>query len=236
MKTAVITGASSGIGLATSKKLVESGYNVHGIARDFSKTGFKHELFVEWVCDLTDIQKLEKTVKSILKKTDHHIDVLINNAGLAFFAPHEELSVEQINQMIDTNLKAPLILTNLFLRSLRDQKGFIINMASITGEIQSRWGGTYAATKAGLLHFSKNLFEDVRKNGIKVVTIVPDITDTPFYEHLSFTPSEDIEAHLQPDTIAEVIWSILNQPAGSVITQVTLRPQKHQIEKRKRKQ
>lgn len=234
MKTAIVTGASSGIGSSITKKLIESGYKVHGIGRDFSKSSISDEHFIEWICDITDKHDLKSTASEILRSEPEGIDVLINNAGIAYFAPHEELSWSEIEQIIDTNLKAPLLICNIFLRSLKKKKGFIINMASVTGEIQSRWGGAYAATKAGLLHFSKNLFDDVRKSGVKVVTIVPDLTDTPFYDHLNFSPGTDDDAHLNPESVAEAVLNILQQKEGVVITQVTIRPQKHQIDKRKR--
>lgn len=235
MKTAVVTGATSGIGLSITGKLLDSGYKVHGIGRDFSKAGVERERFIRWQCDLTDSSALKQVVQTIIKEEQNGIDVLINSAGVAYFAPHEELSWTQIEAMIDTNLKAPILLSNIFLRSIRSKAGFIINIASITGEINSRWGGPYAASKAGLIHFGKNLFEDVRKNGVKVVTIVPDLTDTPFYDSLNFSPGEDINAHLDPETIADAVLNILDQPQGTVITQLTIRPQKHQIDKKKRK-
>ncbi len=234
MKTAVVTGASSGIGLAITRKLIESGYKVHGIGRDFSKAPITDEYFIKWICDITDMRGLKRTSRDILLEEPEGIDVLINNAGIAYFAPHEELSWPEIEQMTDTNLKAPLLLCNIFLRSLKKKNGFIINMSSVSGEIQSRWGGTYAATKAALQHFSKNLFNDVRKSGVKVVTIVPDLTDTPFYDHLNFSPGTDDDTHLNPDSVAEAVLNILQQKEGVVITQLTIRPQKHQIEKNKR--
>lgn len=235
MRTAVVTGATSGIGLSIARRLLDSGYRVHGIGRDFEKTGIRNSGFIRWQCDLTDSSALEKVVQTILKEEQNKIDVLINNAGLAYFAPHEELTWTQIEKMIDTNLKAPLLLCNAFLRSLRKKEGFIINIASITGELISRWGGTYGASKAGLIHFGKNLFEDIRKNGVKVVTVIPDLTDTPFYNHLNFSPGEDADAHMDPETVADAVLNILNQPRGTVITQLTIRPQKHQIDKKKRK-
>ncbi|HKJ33570.1 MAG TPA: SDR family oxidoreductase [Balneolales bacterium] len=235
MKSAVVTGASSGIGLAVSKYLNENGYRVYGIARDFSKSDYKNKNFLPVSCDVMDLVKLEKTSKEILRQENKRIDILINNAGIAYFAPHEEIKVSEIAQMVQTNLTAPLVLTRLFLRSLKKTEGYLINITSVTAEIRSKWGGTYAATKAGLQHFSNILFEDVRKSGVKVVTIMPDMTDTPFYDHLSFKPDDHEAAHLTPEDVVEALDSVLNRRTGSVITQITLRPQLHRIEKRKRK-
>ncbi|HKJ44565.1 MAG TPA: SDR family oxidoreductase [Balneolales bacterium] len=235
MKTAVVTGTSSGIGLAVSKYLNEQGYRVYGLARDFSKTNYKDDLFHPIVCDVTSMSELEQAAEDILDREDKRIDMLINNAGVAYFAPHEELQVSQIEQMVQTNLTAPLILTRLFLRSLKETEGFIINITSVTAEIRSKWGGTYAATKAGLQHFSNILFEDVRKSGVKVVTIMPDMTDTAFYDHLSFKPDSHEAAHLTPGDVVDALDTILQKREGSVITQITLRPQLHRIVKKKRR-
>ena len=232
MKTAIITGASSGIGLSTSKKLIEFGYTVFGLARDFSKTKFDHNQFTQIVCDVSDLRNLELAVKEILEKADS-VDVLVNNAGVGYFAPHEEIAVKHIEQMVKTNLLAPLILTRLLLRELKKSKGFIINIASITATKSSPMGGAYAATKAGLRHFGLSLFDEVRKSGVKVVNINPDITKTDFYETLNFKEHDDPESHLMPEEVASAVAMVLYQREGAVVSEITIRPQKHLIEKKK---
>ncbi|NUM82069.1 SDR family NAD(P)-dependent oxidoreductase, partial [bacterium] len=94
-------------------------------------------------------------------------------------------------------------------------------------------GSAYAATKAGLKHFSDSLFEEVRKYGVKVTTILPDMTRTPFYDHLHFKEHDDAHSHITAECVADGVATILSQREGTVVTELIIRPQKHQIEKKK---
>lgn len=230
MGVAIVTGASSGIGLSVSKRLVKMGHRVYGIARDFSKTVFKDLDFVPIVCDLTDSAGLVKTVEDILKREDLYI--LVNNAGVGYFGPHETIKPKYIEEMVRTNLIAPLVLTHLTLRSLRKTQGYVINIASITALYPGRFGCAYAATKAGLHQFSSSLFEEVRKSGVKVVTVYPDITQTSFYNKLNFEPEDNPYCYVTPECVAGAVEFILSQREGTVVTQVVLRPQRLQLRKK----
>ncbi len=119
MKNAVVTGATSGIGLAVTEKLIEMGYTVYGIGRNFDKA-VSNEKFKKIVCDLTRVFDIEKTVKEIKKEGE--IELLINCAGVGYFGPHEEINVNKIHNMITLNLEAPLVLTQLFLRELKKKE------------------------------------------------------------------------------------------------------------------
>jgi short-subunit dehydrogenase len=211
MKTALMTGSSSGIGQAIAQHLKANGYRVIGISRTHG----------EIMCDLQDRQKLTQKVKTLLEHDD--IDVLINCAGLGMFKPHEEIALEKIEEMIDVNLKAPIVLTNLTLRSLKKRKGHIINISSIEATRHSKFSALYTATKSGLRGFSLSLFEELRKAGVRVTTINPDMTKTPFFDTLHFEPSAKKNTHLIAEEIAEMVMYVLNAP--SVITEITVRPQ-----------
>lgn len=232
MKTAMVTGASSGIGLAICKKLIAMNYRVYGLARDFSKTKFDHAEFKTLACDVTNSKQLEQCVDRIFE-SEEKLDVLVNNAGVGFFAPHEEIKIKDIERLVQTNLQAPIILTRLVLRKLKQSEGFVINIASITAVKSSPIGSAYAATKAGLKHFSDSLFEEVRKYGVKVTTILPDMTRTPFYDHLHFKEHDDAHSHITAECVADGVATILSQREGTVVTELIIRPQKHQIEKKK---
>ncbi len=231
LQVAIVTGASSGIGLAVSKKLIANNYKVYGIARDFAKVDFQHPNFVNVDCDLQDITELQKKTSEIIK-SEKNITVLVNNAGIGYFGWLEELKVSDIAEMVSTNLLAPFILTKLLLRHLKKTGGFVINISSVTATKPSPIGTVYAATKAGLSHFGASLFEEVRKYGVKVVTIEPDITKSNFYNHLFFQQGEDDHSYLLPETIAETVEFILDQPAGTIINHLTIRPAKHQIRRK----
>lgn len=232
MKAAVVTGASSGIGLAISVKLVEMGYRVYGFARDFSRVDTADQNFIKIRCDLTDTNQLCRCIEEV-KGRKQEIYILVNNAGIGFFGPHEQLKVRQIEQMVATNLQAPLILTNLLLREIKRTSGFIINISSITARKSSTHGCAYASTKAGLSHFALSLFDEVRKTGVKVITIHPDITKSGFYDDLDFIYGEEAESYITPDCIAESVKNILSQRKGTVISEITIRPQKNIITRKK---
>ncbi len=231
LRYCVVTGASSGIGMACASVLIETGYTVYGVARDFSKCTIVHDRFIPCTCDLTDPRALDATVTHIRKQTARSLDILLNCAGCGAFAPHEEISHTAVHRMIALNLEAPLILTSCFLRDIRARKGFIINIASVTAMHPAPKGCAYAATKAGLLHFSRSLFEETRRSGIKVVCIIPDITRTAFFEDLNFAPEDDPEAFIEPECIARAVTEVISQRHGTVITELVIRPQKSMVKR-----
>lgn len=230
MKNVLITGATSGIGLAISKKFLDMGYSVYGVGRDFSKVSIESERFFPIVCDLVKYQNIEELVKKLKKEVE--IDILVNCAGVGYFGPHEEISPTKLHKMIALNLEAPLVLTQLLLRDLKKRKGTVINISSITATKSSTYGCAYSATKAGLLHFSKGLFDEVRKTGVKVISILPDITKTAFYDELNFREGDEEESYILPECVANAVESLFLQREGTVITEIIIQPQKHIIKRK----
>ncbi|HID97007.1 MAG TPA: SDR family oxidoreductase [Thermodesulfobacteriaceae bacterium] len=231
MNTAVVTGATSGIGLAISEMLLGRGFTVYGIGRDFSQTTTTHRNFKAITCDLTRRHHIVEAVRKI-KSRKSGIYILVNNAGIGYFKPHEEIGHEIIHRIIATNLEAPLVLTSLLQRDIRRSQGYIINISSITALKASPRGCAYAATKAGLLHFSRSLFEEVRKQGIKVATILPDMTKTPFFKDLEFREGEARDTYITPECVAKAVETVISQRKGTIMTEIVLRPQKHMITKK----
>jgi short-subunit dehydrogenase len=220
---AVVTGASSGIGKACVLKLLNLNYKVIGLSRN---------------CSIEDKNYTHKDIdlqytKEIQKLKDIKPNILINAAGVGYFAPHEELSFDQITNMIALNLTAPLLLSKLFLRSLKQNSGYIFNINSISGIQPAIFGATYGASKAGLNHFSTSLFKEARKSGLKVININPDITDTPFFNTLNFKPTEDPLTYIEPSDIADIVEDVLSKREGTIMTDITVQPQKFQITKKK---
>ena len=226
MKNAIVTGASSGIGKECAKKLLNLGYRVYGVSRE---SNFTHKNFIHISQDLTKTDELEN-LKNLIADKPH---ILINSAGVGHFAPHEELSFNQIEEIITLNLTAPLLLCKLFLRDLKQNCGYIFNINSISGIQPALYGATYGASKAGLRHFGVSLFKEARKSGLKVININPDITNTAFFDNLNFKPTDDSQTFIDPLDIANIIEDALNQREGTVITDITLEPQKFQISKKK---
>ena len=227
--TAIVTGASSGIGLAICKVLCRMGYEVFGIGRNFD-TGFAEDHFHEIVCDILDTDRLCDTVKRIASQ--NRITLLVNNAGVAYYGLHEELNARKIRQMVRTNLEAPMILTCQLLRELKKNRGCVINISSVTAVGTNPHGCAYGATKAGLSSFSHSLFDEARKYGVKVVTISPDMTRTNLYRNADFREGEEAESCLLPEEVADAVEYVLGRREGLVISDITLRPQIHRIRRK----
>ena len=211
MKNAIVTGYSSGIGKAICQELENDEYFI-----------------IKLKSRLEDNKSLESEIKEILKEKE--VDLLINCAGIGIFQPHEEININKIKELIDINLTAPIILTSLLLRSLKKTKGCIINISSIEATRHSKFSALYTATKSGLRDFSLTLFEELRKSGVGVTTINPDLTRTDFFDDLQFEPSNKDETYLLPETIAQTVLNVLK--TNGVITDLTVRPQKFDIKKK----
>ncbi len=231
MATAVVTGASRGIGEAISQKLLELGYDVIGISRTIDENPLKHPNFRALACDLSD----EGMLASILTllQADPSISILCNVAGFGVFEPHEEIDPQTISKMVTLNLTAPMTLSNALLRALKFNEGIIFNITSIEATRHSKFSALYSATKAGLRAFSLSLFEEVRKSGVNVVSINPDMTATSFFDDLRFETSQEPDKRLEAEDIADAIKNILQMRKGVAITELTIRSQKFGIEKKK---
>ncbi len=227
MKVAIVTGGSSGIGLEIAKVLIELDYLVYALGRDFSKTDFENKNFIKRECDLKNRKEITLFWELIKRQ---RVDILINSAGVGYFGLYENLSLDEIDEMIEVNLKAPLFLTKLFIKNLKVTKGYIININSISAIKPAIYGCVYGATKAGLRHFGKSLWAESRKSGIKVVNIEPDITKTNWFDDKNFTYYNDKEYYIDPKDIANLIKNIIK--SNLTITDIVIEPQKFRVEKK----
>ncbi len=230
-KTAIVTGASSGIGYAISKTLSTLGYELYGFGRNFKNTDWNtmdnaHPI----VCDILDTDRLCAELKQITAQNQVH--VLVNNAGVGYYGLHEELNPDKIKKLVRTNLEAPMILTQQLLRPLKKTAGYIINISSVTAGQSNPHGCAYGATKAGLASFSHSLFDEARKYGVKVVTISPDMTQTNLYRNADFREGDETESYLLPDDVGKAVEWILSQREGVIVTDITLKPQIHRIKRK----
>ncbi|TGL87521.1 SDR family oxidoreductase [Leptospira congkakensis] len=230
-KIALVTGASRGIGLSISKMLVGIGYKVYGISKKPENCKFTHELFHPIFCDLSNSKEVDRLVADFPEKKD--ISLLIHNAGIAYFAPVEELSSEKIREMVNLHITAPMLLTSGLTRFLKQNQGRIIFIGSVAGKEISPWGNVYASLKAGVHHYARELFAELRKFGVKVHLIIPDITKTDFYNHLNFEPDEDPKSYLLPDQIAEVIKELVLDDKGWVIPEIQISPELFKLKRKK---
>ncbi len=237
---AVVTGASSGIGQAVSRKLCEAGYEVYGFGREFEKKeGIRlaaweaseeiKERFHTVVCDLLEEDTVLQKLEQIMKMGD--VRVLVNNAGVGYYGIHEELNPKKIREMVRTNLEIPMLLSWRLLRTLKAEKGALVFISSVTAEKSNPHGCAYGATKAGLTSFAHSLFDEARKYGLRVIQIKPDMTQTNLYRNANFREDEDIMAYLEPGEVAEAVLWALEKREGLVVSDITLKPQLHRIRK-----
>lgn len=228
-KTALVTGASSGIGLAVSKALLSEGYTVYGIGRTFPDNADPR--LIKLVYDLTDTRALPAFLKANVPSP---VSLLLNCAGVAYYGPHETLSPAAIHEMVTVNTEVPLLLTNLLLRDLKKTQGAVVNVSSVTAKLSNNTHGcAYGATKAALSHFSQSLFEEVRKSGVKVITVHPDLTDTNLYRNADFRPSDEPDCVLLPEDVSKAVLAALNARDGLVVNDITIRPQRNKIVREK---
>ena len=173
-KTALITGASSGIGEATAVRLRELGYTVYAAARrvermsDLAASGIRTR-----AVDVTDDASMVALVEAILADTGR-LDVLINNAGYGLYGALEDVPIEEARRQFDVNLFGLARLTQLVLPQMRAQRnGYIVNVSSMGGKIWEPLGGWYHASKFAVEGLSDSLRVEVAEFGIKVVIIQP---------------------------------------------------------------
>lgn len=229
MKIAVVTGASSGIGKAISFRLLTLGYKVIGVSRSIKEEDFNDANFSALKADLSQ----EKSTLELCKKlSNFDIYILINCAGFGKFAPHEELNSKTITQMTFLNLTAPMLITNVLLRKLKKNDGYLININSIEAIRASKFAGVYSATKAGLKAFGDAIFEETRKSGLSVTNINPDMTESSFYDELRFDVSKKEDEKLLSSDIADAIEHILTMRKGAVVNNYTIRSLKFGISKK----
>lgn len=226
MKTAIVTGASSGIGKKIAEVLSENGYYVLAFGRTFDDIENKN--IKKICCDFMNINVLSEIITKISK--EYAVNVLVNCAGSAYYGFHEELNTKKINEMVMVNVTAPIVITQILLRNLKKTKGHIINISSVTAEKSNPYGACYGATKAALLSFSKSIFDEARKYGVKVTAVCPDMTETNLYRNANFETDKDELCYILPEEIAKNILGILNMRIN--VSQITLQPQKHRISKK----
>lgn len=179
---ALVTGASSGIGLVTAQALARAGYRVFGTSR---KPVADRQDITMLVADVADDASVQAMIAEIVKQAGR-IDLVVNNAGVGLLGGAEESSIAQAQRLFDVNVFGVARVVNAVLPIMRAQKtGRIINMSSILGLIPAPFNAFYAATKHAIEGYSESLDHEVRKQGIRVVLVEPGLTRTAFEENLT---------------------------------------------------
>ena len=178
-KTAIVTGASSGIGEATAERLAKAGYRVYGTSRRGAQTDKRS--FEMLALDVTSDESVAAAVREVMR-LEGRIDLLVNNAGFGVApAAAEESSIEQAQSIFDTNFFGMVRMTRAVVPHMRAHGGGrIINIGSVLGFLPMPFGALYAATKHAVEGYSESLDHELRTRGIRVSVIEPAYTKTRF--------------------------------------------------------
>jgi NAD(P)-dependent dehydrogenase (short-subunit alcohol dehydrogenase family) len=180
---ALVTGASSGIGEVTAKRLATAGYKVYGTSRRGAQPGERS--FAMLPLDVTSDESVEAAVRELIRQ-EGRIDLLVNNAGFSVApAAAEEISIEQAHSIFDTNFFGIVRMTRSVVPHMRRQgSGRIINIGSVLGFLPAPYMALYAASKHAIEGYSESLDHELRTRGIRISVIEPAYTKTSFDANL----------------------------------------------------
>jgi short-subunit dehydrogenase len=230
-RRALITGASSGIGKATALAFAKAGIDVALVSRSQDKleavatsvreAGVKAKAYA---LDLADIEQVKEGISAIAADFAP-IDILVNNAGIGYTRPLSETPLSDWQYVMNLNLTSVLQCILGILPAMRDQqRGTIINVASIAGQQPfPRWGA-YNVSKAGVIALSKTLAAEERSHGIRVVTICPGAVNTSLWDTDTVQVELNRSAMLTPEIVAQSILYTVMMPEQAVVESVTLMP------------
>lgn len=233
-QTAIVTGASSGLGAQFSRDLVAEGMTVYGLARRKDRLqALETELdeldgdgrFIGVELDVTDEPALAEWVGGTFDGSDAAVApaVLINNAGFGAFGAVDAFPVETWDRMVATNLSAVFYLTRLAvpLMKARDGVSHIVNISSVAGLMGNANLSAYNATKFALRGFSEALFKELRESGIRVTCLFPGSIATEFFDPLGVPVHENM---MRAEDVSESVLHVLKAPDRMLINELTMRP------------
>jgi NAD(P)-dependent dehydrogenase (short-subunit alcohol dehydrogenase family) len=229
-KKVLVTGASSGIGKATTLALVRLGASVALVSRN------PHSVIAEAIAarkddsvlvkayelDLSDVGSVAIAIKKIVADFGG-IDVLINNAGMAYIGEMIDMPLADWQKILDLNLTSVFQCIQAVLPIMRQQQnGAILNVASIAAKQAFPKWGAYSASKFALLGMTQALAAEEQSHGIKVMSICPGSVNTPLWDTVDANFNR--ESMLQETTVAESIIYLLSLPANAIVTDMVLMP------------
>jgi NADP-dependent 3-hydroxy acid dehydrogenase YdfG len=222
-KIVLITGATSGYGLATARKFKENGDVVVVASRNETKVKKVVQEYAfddGYTIDVTDYGKWLELKEFIMKKYGR-IDVLVNNAGGGVaIVDTTEQTQENIDKTIAINLNSVIYGSSIFGAIMKEQgDGIIINISSVCAK--HAWGGwsVYAAAKAGVLNFTKGLYVELQPYGVRATCIIPASASTDFQKSAGI---DEVVQSLKPEHIADAVYYAATQPQGVVVEEMTV--------------
>jgi len=217
-RVALVTGGSRGIGAAIAQALAAAGASVVSTSR--SGGGRTASNLVQLEADVRRPEDADRAVQETVRAFGG-LDILVNNAGVGAFVNVADMTVEQWQQVIDTNLSGVFYCCRAAIPELRKRGGgWIINISSLAGKNAFPQGAAYCASKAGLNQFSESLMQEVRYDGIRVSYVMPGSVSTEF---MGRGTAKGDWASTSED-VAQVVMDLIAMPARSLPSRVELRP------------
>lgn len=224
-KSAFITGASKGIGLSVARALIADGYAVTITSRNATEI---EQVAAELGADARGVACDVKDPAAVQAEVDAHVqafgglDVLFVNAGVGHFGNIADLSIQEWQDVIDTNLSGAFYTVKAAIPALSQSGGYIFTLSSLAGKNPLPGGGAYNASKFGLNGLSEVMNLDLRDRGIKVTQIMPGSVATHFAGH---TPDAEKDAwKIQPEDLAQLTVDLLHMPQRTLPSRVEVRP------------
>ena len=230
-RTAIVTGASSGIGLATARLFVESGAHVHGLARrrEVMEEGIGEEIlasgrFEAHALDVSDRAAVDALVAELAGQGS--IDVVICAAGVNLpERSFDRLTPDAWDQLIAINLSGAFYVVHAAMPALRESRGDVVTIASVSGSWPDPSGAAYAASKAGMIAMTRAIGFEEHANGVRACVVNPGIVDTPILDNRPSPPPREIrDASLQPEDIAAACLFAVTLPPRAYVPELTILP------------
>jgi NAD(P)-dependent dehydrogenase (short-subunit alcohol dehydrogenase family) len=219
MASALVTGGSSGIGLAIARMLGEEGYALTLASRTADKVeAAAAELGAHAVA--VDVSKPEDCERVVAEHVARHggLDVLVNSAGVGIAARVEDAQLKHVDRQLNINLRGLVLVTQAAIPHLRRSRGWIVNLASIAGTTAVPILPIYAASKAAVISLTHSLNADLDEDGVRSIALCPGFVDTPMAE-FSGLPGEEM---IQPQDCAEVVRMCLRLSPHARVPQIVI--------------
>ena len=218
-RAAIITGGSSGIGLAIARMLRDEGFDLTLASRRAEKVeAAAEELSAAAVAvDVADDAACERLVAEHRERFGR-LDMLVNSAGIGIAGTVESLPAKHLDLTIGVNLRGLFLVTQKAIPLLRESRGWIVNLASIAGTLPTPGLSAYGATKAAVISLTRSLNEELDADGVRAVAICPGFVDTPMAQW-SGIPGDEM---IQPEDCAEIVRMCLRLSPHARVPQVVV--------------
>ena len=235
-KIVLIVGGSGGIGSACGRVFAKAGAKVvlaarnqekaEKVAKEINETGGDAYVIGVDVTDLASVSKMAREVTEDLGA----IDVLVNAFGTAIIQPLLDIKPEQAKEMLDVNVYGTFLVTQTVVRYMAtEKKGRVIMFPGSVGKYPMKNSSMYSASKFAITGFTKSLVEEHKRSGVKFTLMHLGGVDTPMWDSDTVDMRVQKDKMLTPEEVAKSVYYAANQPEGSVLNEITIQPESHQM-------